>query len=294
MNNQKKGVLFALCATLLWSVNFVIATGIKGHIPPVGMAFWRWTIACVVLAPFAIKSTFKNRNIIKQHIRFLAVTAVLGITIFATLIYFAGQTTSAVNLSLIAISIPLFIMVLSRIAFKEKVSATKMIGIATIILGVLILITKGSLQSLLHIRFTTGDLLMLIASFFFASYTILVRLKPKELPPKVFLFSIFVLGVLFLFPVYLWEHLSYRRVIFDSTTFFATAYVGVFASLVSYYLWNEAITLIGTQKTALIYYLIPVFSGVLAYFFLNQAIVLTQIISMVIIITGLLLTNKKA
>jgi drug/metabolite transporter (DMT)-like permease len=40
-----------------------------------------------------------------------------------------------------------------------------MIGIATIILGVLILITKGSLQSLLHIRFTTGDLLMLIASF---------------------------------------------------------------------------------------------------------------------------------
>ena len=204
MNNQTKGILFALCATLLWSVNFVIASGIKGHIPPVGMAFWRWTIACVVLAPFAIKSTFKNRSIIKQNIRFLAVTAVLGITIFATLIYFAGQTTSAVNLSLIAISIPLFIMVLSRIAFKEKVSVTKMIGIATIIVGVLILITKGSLQSLLHIRFTTGDLLMLTASFFFASYTILVRLKPKELPPKVFLFSIFVLGVLFLFPVYLW------------------------------------------------------------------------------------------
>jgi drug/metabolite transporter (DMT)-like permease len=294
MSNQTKGVLFALCATLLWSVNFVIASGIKGHIPPIGMAFWRWTIACVVLAPFAIKSTFKNRSIIKQNIRFLAVTAVLGITIFATLIYFAGQTTSAVNLSLIAISIPLFIMVLSRIAFKEKVSATKMIGLATIIVGVLILITKGSLQSLLHIRFTTGDLLMLIASFFFASYTILVRLKPKELPPKVFLFSIFVLGVIFLFPVYLWEHLSYQRVIFDSTTLLATAYVGVFASLVSYYLWNEAITLIGTQKTALIYYLIPVFSGILAYFFLNQAIIMTQIVSMGIIITGLLLTNKKA
>jgi drug/metabolite transporter (DMT)-like permease len=97
-------------------VNFVIARNKRPH-STCGF-FWRWT-ACVVLA-FAIKSTFKNRNIIKQHIRFLAVTAVLGITIFATLIYFAGQTTSAVNLSLIAISIPLFIMVLSRIAFKEK------------------------------------------------------------------------------------------------------------------------------------------------------------------------------
>ena len=293
MNNQTKGILFALCATLLWSVNFVIASGIKGHIPPVGLAFWRWTIACVVLAPFAIKSTIRNRLEIKKNIRFLALTAVLGITIFNTLIYFAGKTTSAVNLSLIAISIPLFIVAISRIAFKETVSNTKIIGILTIILGVLILITKGSLQSLLQIKFAIGDLIMLIACLFFASYTILVRLKPKELPSKVFLFSVFVLGVLFLFPFYLWEHLYYKKVIFDSTTIFAATYVGIFASLVSYYLWNEAITLIGTQKTALIYYLIPVFSGVLAYFFLNQNIVLSQIISMGIIIVGLFITNRK-
>ena len=293
MNNQTKGVLFALCATLLWSVNFVIASGIKGHIPPVGLAFWRWTIACVVLTPFAIKSTIKNRLVIKQNIRFLAIIALLGITIFSTLIYFAGKTTSAANLSLIAISIPLFIVVLSRIAFKEKISNTKIVGIATIISGVLILLTKGSLQSLLQIHLTTGDLLMLIACFFFASYTTLVRLKPKELPPKVFLFCIFFLGVLFLFPLYLWEHLSYQKVVFDSTTIFATTYVGIFASLISYYLWNEAISLIGTQKTAMIYYLIPVFSGFLAYFFLNQKIILSQIISMGIIISGLLITNRK-
>jgi drug/metabolite transporter (DMT)-like permease len=81
-----------------------------------------------------------------------------------------------------------------------------MIGIATIILGVLILITKGSLQSLLHIRFTTGDLLMLIASFFFASYTILVRLKPKG-TSKVLIF--FVLGVLFL--RFIFGNTSYQR-----------------------------------------------------------------------------------
>jgi drug/metabolite transporter (DMT)-like permease len=74
-------------------------------------------------------------------------------------------------------------------------------------------------------------------------------------------------------------------------TIYATSYVGICASLISYYLWNESIGLIASN-TALIYYLIPVFSGILAYFFLKQAIVLTQIISMVIIITGLLL-NKR-
>ena len=293
MNSQTKGVVFALSATLLWSVNMVIASGIKGHIPPIGLAFWRWTIACFALAPFALGSTIKNLSIVKKNIRYLIITAILGITIFNTLIYFAGKTTSAVNLSLIAISIPLFIVGISRIAFKEKVSNTKIIGILIILLGVLILITKGSLQSLLHINFTIGDLLMLMACFFFASYTILVRLKPAELPAKVFLFSLFVLGVLFLFPFYLWEHFFYKKVVLDATTFFATTYVGIFASLVSYYLWNEAIRLIGTYKTALIYYLIPVFSGILAYFFLNQEIILTQIISMGIIISGLFLTNRK-
>ncbi len=293
MNNQTKGVLFALTATLLWSVNMVIASGIKGHIPPIGLAFWRWTIACVALAPFALRSTIKNKSVLLKNKRYLIATAILGITIFNTILYFAGKTTSAVNLSLIAISIPIFIIAISRIAFKEKISTAKILGIVTIITGVLVLITKGSIQSLLEINFNIGDLLMLLGCFFFASYTILVRLKPKEISSKVFLFTIFIIGTILLLPFYIWEHLYYNQVTFDSTTIYATTYVGICASLISYYLWNEAIRLIGTNNTALIYYLIPVFSGILACFFLNQTIVLTQIISMGIIIAGLLLTNKK-
>lgn len=293
MNSQTKGILFALFATLLWSVNMVIASGVKGHIPPVGLAFWRWTVACIVLAPFAAKRTFESLPILKKHFWYLTLTAVLGITIFNTLIYFAGKTTSAVNLSLIAISIPLFIIILSRIIFKEKVSNIKIAGIATIIIGVLVLISKGSLQALLSINFTIGDLLMLLACFFFACYTILVRKKPQQLAPKVFLFSVFSIGTALLLPFYIWENSNYQKVIFDSTTILITLYVGIFASLVSFYLWNEAIRLIGTSKTALIYYLIPIFSGILAYFFLNQAIGLTQITSMGIIISGLFITAKK-
>ena len=244
------------------------------------------------MAPFAFKSTIEDFKIVKKLIWYLVLTALLGIAVFNTLIYFAGKTTSAINLSLIAISIPLFIVVLSRIIFKEKLSSIKIAGIVTIITGVLVIITKGSLLALLHMNFTIGDLLMLVACFFFAYYTILVRQKPDELSQKVFLFSVFVLGVIFLFPFYLWEHLFYKKVILDTKTIVVTIYVGLFASMVSYYLWNEAIRLIGTSKTALIYYLIPVFSGILAYFFLGQAIVITQIISMGIIITGLLITNR--
>ena len=293
MNNQTKGVLFALIATFLWSVNMVIASGVKGHIPPVGLAFWRWTIACIVLAPFALKDTIRTFTIVKKHFWFISVTAILGITIFNTLIYFAGKTTSAVNLSLIAISIPLFIIAISRVIFREKVSNLRILGILTIITGVFVLITKGSLEALLNINFTIGDLLMLLACFFFACYTLLVRKKPEEIDSKVFLFSVFVIGTIVLLPFYIWEHSYYEKVTFDFKTILITSYVGIFASLVSFYLWNEAIALIGTSKTALIYYLIPIFSGILAYFFLDQAIEFIQIISMVIIVLGLLITNKN-
>ena len=293
MNNHTKGVLFALLATFLWSVNMVIASGVKGHIPPVGLAFWRWTTACIVLAPFALKDTIRTFKIVKKNFWYLTVTAVLGISIFNTLIYFAGKTTSAVNLSLIAISIPLFIIAISRIIFKEKVSNLRILGILTIIIGVFVLITKGSLDALLDINFTIGDLLMLLACFFFACYTLLVRKKPKELDSKVFLFTVFVIGTVLILPFYIWEHSYYEKVTFDSKTILITSYVGIFASLVSFYLWNEAIALIGTSKTAVIYYLIPIFSGILAYFFLDQAIEFIQIISMVIIVVGLLITNKK-
>ena len=293
MNNATKGILFALLATLLWSGNMVIASGIKEHIPPIGLAFWRWTVACLVLAPFAVKSTINDFKIIQTHFIYLVRTAIMGVTIFNTLIYFAGKTTSAINLSLIAISIPLFIVVLSRIIFKEKVSNNKITGIATIITGVLVLISKGSFQALLQINFAAGDILMLLACFFFAYYTILVRKKPAALSPKVFLFSVFVIGTILLFPFYIVEHLYFKKVHFDIKTILIVSYVGICASLISFYFWNEAIRFIGTSKTAMIYYLIPVFSGVLAYFFLNQAIVLTQVISMGIIIVGLFITNKK-
>ncbi|WP_188050111.1 DMT family transporter [Flavobacterium sp. GP15] len=293
MSKTTKGILFALLATFLWSVNMVIASGVKEHIPPIGLAFWRWTVACVVLTPLALRATITDFKIVKKHIKYLLLTAILGISIFNTLIYFAGKTTSAFNLSLMAISIPLFIIGISRIVFKEKVSNLAIAGIITIITGVLVLISKGSLDALLRINFAFGDLLMLLACFFFACYTLLVRKKPKELEPKVFLYYVFVIGTLILLPFYLWENTYLEKVVIDSKTLLIISYVGIFASLVSFYLWNEAIVLIGTSKTAVIYYLIPIFSGILAYFFLGQSIEFIQIISMAIIVLGLIITNKK-
>jgi len=122
------GYLFALAATIIWSGNFIIARGLSDRIPPVSLAFWRWVVAVIVFLPFALRSLISEWEKLKKNILYLSVVSILGITIFNTLIYFAGQTTTAINLSLISITFPVFIVIISRIFLYESITFYKAIA----------------------------------------------------------------------------------------------------------------------------------------------------------------------
>jgi drug/metabolite transporter (DMT)-like permease len=75
---------------------------------------------------------------------------------------------------------------------------------------------------------------------------------------------------------------------------YSILYIGIFASIVAYFLWNRSVDLLGPSKASMIYYTIPLFSGILAYFFLNEKIMLVHLISGVLIISGIFIANSKA
>ena len=118
----------------------------------------------------------------KKNIPYLSLTSLLGITMFNTLICFAGHTTTAINLSLISITFPVFIVILSRIFFRERITINKGIGIMLVATGVILLITKGILSKILDISFAIGDLWMLLAAITFAVYNILLKRKHLGFP----------------------------------------------------------------------------------------------------------------
>ncbi|MBC2712120.1 MAG: DMT family transporter [Desulfosarcina sp.] len=196
------GYLFAIGATAIWSGNFIIARGLNESIPPISLAFWRWVVAVIVFLPFALKPLIVEWSILKENIPYLSITSLLGITIFNTLIYFAGHTTTAINLSLISITFPV-IVILSRIFFGELITVNKSIGIILVAAGVVLLITKGNLSRLLNISFAIGDVWMLVAALTFAIYSILLKHKPKMLSIWAFQLSTFILGLIFLFPFFI-------------------------------------------------------------------------------------------
>ncbi len=287
------GYLFAIGATAIWSGNFIIARGLNESIPPITLAFWRWVVAVMVFLPFALKPLIAERNILKQHLPYLSITALLGITIFNTLIYFAGHTTTAINLSLISITFPIFIVILSRIFYRELITLNKGIGILLVAAGVILLITKGVLAKLLNISFAIGDFWMLLAAITFAVYSLLLKRKPEQLSIWAFQLSTFILGLIFLAPFFIWEYVTVPHAQFDMKTVGSILYVGIFASLTAFVLWNKAVVTLGPSKAGMIYYTLPIFSGISAYFFLNERISSIHLFSILLIVAGILTANHE-
>jgi drug/metabolite transporter (DMT)-like permease len=252
-------------------------------------------VAVIVFLPFALKPLLAQRDVIREHIGYLAITALLGITTFNTLIYLAGHTTTALNLSLISITFPVFIVILSRFFFGEKITINKGIGIILVATGVILLVTKGNVSSLANISFAIGDVWMLIAAIIFAVYSILIRHKPEGLISIwSFQLSTFILGLVFLFPFFIWEYATSPTIEFDAKTVGSILYVGIFASMSAFVLWNKAIMVIGPTKAGMIYYTLPLFSGVLAYLILKEDISMVHLYSAILIITGILIANFES
>lgn len=286
------GYIYAIAATLIWAGNFVIARGLNSAIPPISLAFFRWSIAFLVLLPFALPSLLEDRKLFKKHLFYLSVSALLGISNVNTLIYIAGRTTQAINMALIATSSPIFIVLFSCWFYGEKISLRRGLGLAIAVLGVILLVSGGSWEKLASVAFAPGDFYMLLASVVFAGYTMLLKRKPPELRLSAFHLFTFGLGWLFLLPFYAIERISSPPIDYSLTLILALVYIGVLASVVAFIAWNQAILLVGPTRAALIYYLIPVFSGFAAWLILDEPIAPVHFLSTIAIVTGIILTNR--
>ncbi len=90
-SNFMRGYLLVLAATAIWSGNFIVARGLSNSIPPVTLAFLRWSIAVLVLFPFAIRHLYRDIGIVKKHLGYISLTAFLGVTTFNTMVYIAAR-----------------------------------------------------------------------------------------------------------------------------------------------------------------------------------------------------------
>lgn len=295
-----KGLLLALLATLIWSGNFIISRGAAGMIPPVTLAVLRWTCATILVIPIGWRHLKQDWPVIRAHWLYYLIIALFSATGFNTLIYIAGHSTQAVNMSLISTGgTPLFMLVMSRILWRERVYLRQALGMLTAFVGVLVLLTGGDIEVLLSLRFAKGDLWMLVATIMFASYSLLMLRRPGPTSQLGVFTVTFVVGLLCLLPLWLLEiHLDPSFAVPSAAAFLKHwlplgLYLGGLASLAAFFCWNKAIEYIGAAKAGAIYFTLPAFCGVEALLLLDEPLLPAHFFSAGFIILGVWLAMRR-
>lgn len=291
--SRSAGIFFAIMATVVWSGNFIVSREMVGLLPPGVLSLCRWGTAFILLLPFSLKTFHKERQHCRAHLPYYAITAFVGISFFNTALYYAAHWVPALNLSLIAVTSPIFTLLLARILWKEPISVLRGIGLVVVLAGVLTLITKGNLQSLLSIPVSWGDALALVSAFSFAVYTLLVRKAPSGASQCTFLFMTFGLGSLFLIPLGVWEMANGAEVVINAKVLGLVLYLGAGPALFSFWAWNRAIYHIGPGSASLIYYTIPLLCGIQAVLLLGETANWVHWLSGALILGGLVLATRQ-
>lgn len=301
-SQQKKAIAGVFTACFFFGSNAIIARMLtdpelyRHHFPEdqpisiIAICFWRWTLATLTLGILLCRQKLRRETFLffkndRTTLIAMLTAAVIGVSLVNILIYQAAITTSAINLGLMSATGPIFMMILARIFLKHPISQHNVWGGLLAIFGVLYLITEGNIQHLQQVRFTTGDLLMITAVLGTVIYTLLLDKKPKNISINGLLWVFFLTGTLALLPFYLYCHTLFPS--YSLKLWGVLLYLGLGPSLISFYSWNYAATVLSPTLIGIIYLSTPIFAALMAIFILHESFASFHLISFLLILPGI-------
>jgi drug/metabolite transporter (DMT)-like permease len=285
-------------ACLFWAGNFVLGRAAAGEVPPVALAFWRWVMAGVVLAPFAARPIWAARAEIMARVPLFLALGLFGVGSFNTLTYIALTRTEAINAALTNSLIPVAIILAALLLDRERPARVQLAGLALSLAGVLVIIARGDLATLASFRINSGDLIMLVAVVAWGLYTVLLRRVPEglraTLGPMGLLGATIVFGLPMIGLCRVAElALGGAPMPSDAASLALVAYTALFASIASYLCWNGGVALIGPAAAGPYLHLMPLFSALLAVPLLGEVVRPFHGVGMALIVAGVALAGRR-
>jgi drug/metabolite transporter (DMT)-like permease len=262
--------LALICTSALSGSMGVVSRALMETIPPVAMAAARWAVVFVVLLPLV----WPERREIAQALRrdwkrFLFLTVVGGAPQSA-LVYTGLAQSTAINLGLLNSTIPVLIILISWGWHARRPRRLEGIGLATSLVGVLLILAHGDLRALLQLQFNPGDLLMLGAMVVWAIYTLGLQDRPQSLSLLAFVFVMALIGELLTLPFAALQWVQVGGVHLGAREWLGLLYIGALATLVSTALFSYGVERVGAVRAGILIHLMPVFSSVFATLFIGE------------------------
>lgn len=285
--------LLLTLTVLFWSINWVIGRAIAGHVSPFALAFIRWIVAVAVMLPFAWRDLRDHWPAIRRHWKMIAWLGFWGTGLHNVFAYTGLQYTTATNGVMLNSFVPIMIIVMGWLVYRDAITRVQALGVGVSMLGVLAILTRGDPAVLATLSLNKGDLILIVGMTFWAAYTIFLRMKPPELSGLAFLVSCACVGVVLMVPLFAYEMFFLGgHIEWSPATMGAMLYVGIFPSFLAYVFWNRAVAEVGSNVAGIFMHLMPVFGTVLAWVFLGERLQGFHLAGIALILSGITLTTR--
>ncbi|APO56005.1 DMT family transporter [Bradyrhizobium diazoefficiens] len=290
LNNQP--YLLLSLSSLFWAGNIVLARHVGAHVPPLTVTTIRWFGVFLILLPFAWPHLKRDWRALRKSLPLMLFLSLVGFAFNNAISYWALQYTEALNALLIQSAGPLFVALWSLALFGVRLTAAQLAGIAISLLGVLTIILRGDLSALASISFNRGDIMFASSLVAFGLYSAFIPRRPK-VHQLSFLSFTTCCGAIMLLPTAVWEAWSGNVMQFDGVTLATFGYILIFPSTLAYLFFNRGVALIGPNRAAPFFHLVPVFGSAMAILLLGEKLQPFHLIGYALVLAGVVIASRQ-
>jgi drug/metabolite transporter (DMT)-like permease len=291
---------------LLWAGNAVVGRLAIEHISPLWLNASRWALALALLLPWGwrVFASAGRRAEIRARWRHLALLGLLGVGAYNALQYMALRTSTPLNVTLIAASLPVWMLAVGALFYGERPRRAQFVGAALSLLGVAVVLARGTPAALLHVQFVPGDLMMMGAIFCWCVYSWQLARPPASMCGAArpdwhwaeFLCLQISIGLLWATAsagLGEWIQPRPEPVVWTPWLVAALAFVAVGPSLVAYRLWGLGVAAAGPAVAAFFGNLTPLFAALLSAALLGEWPRPFHGLAFALIVAGILVSSRQ-
>ncbi len=290
-------VLLLLLPPILWAGNAVVGRMVAPLVPPATLNFLRWLLAGLLLLPMAGWLLRPGSGLV-THWRRFALLGLLGVGLYNALQYLALKTSTPINVTLVASSMPVFMLVLGALFFGQTITRRQVAGALMSIAGVLLVLSHGDWEQLRQLRLVPGDLFVLLATAAWAWYSWLLtqRREPEAIRNDwaAFLLAQVVYGLLWAgaFAGAEWA-LTDAHIVWGLPLALALLYVALGPALLAYRCWGLGVQRAGPNTAGFFANLAPLIAAVLSSLLLGEPPHLYHGVAFVLIVGGIVVSSRR-
>lgn len=288
--------LLLLVPPTLWASNAVIGRAAADLVAPITLNFLRWFVALIFLLPFGYKFLTKGSDVWREWRRY-AILGLCGVGLYNSLQYMALHTSTPVNVTLVAASMPVWMLIIGRVFYGVGIHRNQVFGSVLSLVGVAIVLSQGQWSEFIRLRFVIGDLLMVLATIIWAFYSWQLTKVPANAPIKShwsgFLIAQVVYGAawsgLFAGFEYALDDWYFD---FGWPLVLTVAFVAIGPAIIAFRCWGVGVQRVGPTLAGFFNNLTPLIAAILSLALLGEHPQVFHAIAFALIIGGILLSSR--